>query len=211
MDRSIFHQESITYGQNEVHFLKYNKFDPDEHINVLTDPEVTRLQQMGSVKRKQEFVATRVLRNYLFGKETIFYNIQGAPYIESEGFISISHSKNIVSISFSKTFEVGIDIEEISDKIIRIAPKFVSRLEQNNIDLKSPTDLTKLWTGKEALYKLAKTEGLHFKDQLNLIQKSSDLWDGTIIKDNETIRTELNIFEKNNFMIAFNTIACEKK
>jgi 4'-phosphopantetheinyl transferase len=211
MSGTKFHQESISYGQNEVHFLKYNEFNPQEHLHVLTEPELKRLLQISNLKRQQEFIATRILRNALFGKETIFYNIQGAPYIESEGYISISHSKNIVSISFSKAFEVGIDIEEISDKIIRVAPKFVSDLEQLNIDINNPVQLTKLWTGKEALYKLAKTEGLHFKEQLNLIQKSADLWDGTIQTNHETIRTELNIFEKKNFMIAFNTIACEKK
>lgn len=68
---------------------------------------------------------------------------------------SLSHSKNIVAVSISD-FNVGIDVEECSRKLLKVKNKFL--LSDNNEEL-SLDLLAKLWTEKECKYK-AKFDGI---------------------------------------------------
>jgi 4'-phosphopantetheinyl transferase EntD len=62
---------------------------------------------------------------------------------------------------------VGIDVERVAEKLVRIAPKFLSESEKQH----GQTDLKRLctyWCAKEALYKLHGTRQLSFKDEINI-------------------------------------------
>ena len=69
----------------------------------------------------------------------------GKPVIDG-GYISISHSNGVVAVCFSKTVNVGIDIELIKDTI----PEHVSKL----LGEKNPPDFYKKWTEREAVIKV---------------------------------------------------------
>ena len=77
-------------------------------------------------KRKKEWLASRLLLNKINPNYSISYNKFGAPELNNECNISISHSKELVAISISKQ-QVGLDIEEISDKALRVSSKFISK------------------------------------------------------------------------------------
>jgi len=100
-------------------------------------------------KRKKEWIASRVLLNKINPNHSISYNEFGAPELNNNSYISISHSKGLVAIIISQQ-QVGIDIEEISEKALRVSTKFVST---NNLKALTAEKATLIWCCKEAIYK----------------------------------------------------------
>lgn len=189
--------------------MSFSDFEPLDYLDQLTSNEKERFFAFTNLQRKREFIATRILRHELFGFQHIHYDRVGAPYIEDEGFISISHSKNMVGIAFCKNFKVGLDIENIHPKIENIKHKFLSVDEIEHLNCNSPVELTKVWSGKESLYKISGRKGINFRTDLFLKKKSEEEWEGKIINHNEILTTELNIFELENRIISINTKSCE--
>jgi 4'-phosphopantetheinyl transferase len=156
------------------------------------------------LNRQQEFVATRVLRHQLFGYSHIHYNEHGAPFIEDEGFISISHAPGIVGLAISREFQVGLDIEPIRSKALALKTKFLSDAEAEHFDTGSELEMTKVWSAKETLYKLAGRKQLIFKTDLLLKKHSDALWEGRIINPTGNLKVELNIFVHESCVITVN-------
>ena len=129
----------------------------EELINLLPDISVSNYKH---IKRKKEFLATRLLLNHLDIKETIVYNNNCAPELNSGMHISISHSKNLVAIILS-TKKVGIDIENISKKAKNLSSKFICTESHPNL---TKEQATLIWCCKEAIYKW------HQKGNINFIK-----------------------------------------
>lgn len=202
-----FKQETLHIGSVSIHLLYYDVFDPGDYLDHLTEQETERYFSFTHIKRKMEFVATRFLRHRLFGFTHIHYNEVGAPYIEDEGFISISHAKGVVGIAFSKEFTVGLDLEKIDTRMVKLSPKFLSTLESETLDTTSPLEMTKVWSGKEALYKIAGRKGIIFSTELQLSQLSENLWSGRIYHGEIAVHTEISIFTIEDLVVSVNTNA----
>jgi len=100
-------------------------------------------------KRKKEHLTSRLLLNKINPNTTISYNEFGAPILDNNLHISISHSKNLVAIIISEQ-QVGMDIEAISEKALRLAPKFVSEKTRTTLNKEKAT---LIWCLKEAVFK----------------------------------------------------------
>ena len=111
-----------------------------------------------SEKRKKEHLVSRLLVNEICPTKTIIYNKFGAPELDNGTHISISHSKELVAVIISDK-KTGLDIEEISDKSLRLASKFVS--EKNLVKL-NKEKATLIWCIKEAIYKWHQQGGVDF-------------------------------------------------
>ena len=99
--------------------MHFNAFSPADYLDQLTEQEKERFFSFTNVNRQREFVATRILRHRLFGFQHIHYDEHGAPYIEDEGFISISHAPSTVGIALSKDFKIeSFNLLPISNKMI---------------------------------------------------------------------------------------------
>jgi 4'-phosphopantetheinyl transferase len=199
-----FNQDSIQLKNGIIHLLRFEPFNPMDFIDHLTPEETERFFSFNHLNRQQEFVATRVLRHQLFGFSHIHYNEHGAPYIEDEGFISISHAPGIVGLAICRDFQIGLDIEPLRPKALLLKDKFLSEEEKQLFNTESELEMTKVWSAKEALYKLAGRKQLIFKTDLLLSKLSADLWEGRIINPNAHLKVELNIFVKDEYVITVN-------
>jgi 4'-phosphopantetheinyl transferase EntD len=144
------------------------------------------------------------LRHQLFGFSHIHYNEHGAPFIENEGFISISHAPGIVGLAISRDFQIGLDIEPLRPKALLLKDKFLSDDERTHFDIHSELEMTKVWSAKEALYKLAGRKQIIFKTDLLLKKQSSSIWEGRIINPDAHLKVELNIFVQDGCVITVN-------
>jgi len=115
-------------------------------------------------KRKNEFLSSRFLLKELAPNATISYNKFGAPEIEGSNFISISHSKNITAIIISKK-KVGLDIEKINNKALRLSSKFISKNRHNPL---SKEKATLIWCCKEAIYKWHQKGNVNFVGDIKI-------------------------------------------
>jgi len=87
--------------------------------------------------------------------------------------ISISHTKGYAAVLLSKNHEVGIDIEYVSERVKRIADRFLRPDEQ----AENTIDLLLHWCAKEAIYKLYSELDLTFQ-QMKIVdlQPQSDFF-----------------------------------
>lgn len=204
-----FSIENIELYDSSLFFLMYDEFTPSSYTDALTDQEVCYFNNIRHLKRQREYIATRILRNSVFGKKTICYNEIGAPYIEGGNNISVSHSENTIGIAVNNSFKIGLDLETITPKAQRLHEKFLNEEEMENFDTSSATEMTKCWSAKEALYKLADRNGIDFRQEL-LIYKDAENWGGKIVNDTYIYSVDLHLFEFNNQIVTINTNKTER-
>lgn len=200
----MFHSEKIAFDHVEVHVLYYSDFDESEHLHNLLPDERKRLQTFRHPSRRREYIATRVLRSMVFGNVPISYNEWGAPMIEEEGYISISHANNVVGLAYNRWFQVGLDLEPIREKARLVCKKFLSVSERQLLNMEDALEMTKVWSGKEALYKLANRKQLIFSTELLLQKSSEELWKGQIVSREVIKFVDLMIVEHQDFVISVN-------
>jgi phosphopantetheinyl transferase len=199
-----FKFENIHKGTTLIYLLHYSEFDPMEFTDRLTPVEIERLIGFSHLSRKREFVATRILRNELFGAEHIHYDQNGAPYIEKEGFISISHSNTTAALAFNSSYPVGLDLELLNDKARRVHSKFLSLEEIQLFDTNSDEQMTQCWSAKECLYKLAGHKQIDFKKNLRLSPLDQHRYLGAIHYEQKIRSVEIDTFVKGNLIISIN-------
>lgn len=199
-----FEIEHITIGSSSIYLLHYSDFNPTEYLDRLTELELERYHTFSHIKRKREFVATRILRHQLFGFEHIHYDEHGAPYIDSEGFISVSHCNGSIGIALNKEFQVGLDLEVPRPQITQLADKFLSAHERDYFDISDPMELTKIWSAKEALYKLAGRKEIIFSKDLLLEDKDELSWNARILNKDHERKIKLHIFEHKGMIVTIN-------
>jgi len=183
--------------------LSYNDFDPYDFEKDLLPIEFNRLKSIQHEVKQREFVATRMLRNSIFGKDEITYDSIGAPHIGARKYISISHTTDIVGIAISD-FKIGFDLEPIRAKAIKLFPKFLHEEELAIFDTKSELEMTMAWSAKETLYKLAGRKEIIFKDDLRL-HKEGDNWVGTIHNPDAIIHVPLRVFDSGHNVLTINS------
>lgn len=204
-----FIQENIHLKKIEVHLMHYKAFIPSDYLDNLTDQERERYFSFTNINRQCEFVATRILRHRLFGFEHIHYDEHGAPYIENEGYISISHAPGVVGIALCKEFKVGLDLEPKRNKAKKLFPKFLSKNEIAELDVESEDEMTTAWSLKEVLYKLAGRKQIIFKTDLLIEKVAANHWSGTIINPDKKIKVEITTFVRNDLIICISSDSCK--
>ena len=132
----------------------------------LTSDELNILEKRKHSKKALEFLCSRLLlRLCKLDPNDLYYNEFGAPILKSGKFISISHCKNYVTLLLSNQ-SCGVDIETKRKQILNIKHKFLNPTDINNISVENISDITLIWTLKEAIYKLCQYPGIDFKDQI---------------------------------------------
>lgn len=169
------YSKSLIFEINEANFhfscIAITKIDLESEILA---EELEKYEQITNPRRKKEFQNVRYLRNLQIGKQAIRYDAIGKPNIKDKKiFISISHSKNFVA--FAHDFSpIGIDIEELSPRILKVWSRYLHPEEFAIFDTTSIFDLTVAWTIKEALFKLNTKTGIDFKNDLRIKSKEGN-------------------------------------
>jgi len=138
--------------------------------------DLVPVEQFGSEIRQREWLAVRLLVAEILGHPTrINYLRKGCPFLPDESFnISISHAKNWVGVQLLADKPAGLDMEIKSDKIRRIAPKFMNNIEIMNSD-DSLDYLYKVWCSKEVLFKVHQNGNVDFKRDLTISLGASSI------------------------------------
>lgn len=200
----------LSSGTTQIHLMGYDDFEPSNYIDTLSDVEYTRYATFKHIKRRREFIATRILRKRILGSQHILYNSIGAPFIEGVGFISISHSSHLVGLAFNENYMVGLDLETPRENILDIFPKFLAPVEKYSFDSTNKLEMTRVWSAKEALYKLAGRKKIIFKEELLLSKDESGSWQGKIINSDHTLSVQLDIFDHQGTVVSINSREIER-
>ena len=132
---------------------------------VLSEYSLKLLYQKKSEIQKKQFLAIRNIFKLLsIEDKEVKYDKAGKPIFSQNKILSISHSGNYAAVIISN-HHVGIDIEKISDKAMKIKDKFL------HIELNYPQELNNkislvYWNIKESIYKSVGITGIDFKKNI---------------------------------------------
>ena len=101
-----------------------------------TDRYARELHDMKSEARRLEYVAVRVLLKELLNKEVHIDHLpSGKPFlIDYDCNISISHTRGYVAVALHRVMEPGIDIEYYSERVKKVASRFMGVTEMKNVE-----------------------------------------------------------------------------
>jgi phosphopantetheinyl transferase len=189
--------------KSEIYLCKKAAWKLDS-IN-LFDKEYESFFALSNLKRQNEFLGVRHLRNQYNSALEIGYSEQGKPFfIDSSKHLSISHSKNYIALAISYNC-IGIDIEECDERIFRVANRFLSNSEKLILDLNSCEQLTIAWCVKEALFKLNDSIRIDFKKDIQIKEIKANSTVSAIMKQNsQWIEKELKYEAIDNLIMCYN-------
>ncbi len=176
----------------------------------LSDSEQERFNTFTAERRKKEFLATRILLDKLLkSKDEIIYpDISGKPGLKhSNKNISISHSVDFATLIISDK-KVGIDIEQTTRNIDRVASRFLHPTEKDFIQKQENQQNTKVlfWCGKEAIFKCTELQGIEFNKEIIIhpfeLNTTEGEFKATLYKNNQHFAYLLKYrFFKNNVIV----------
>jgi len=185
-----------------------------QHIAAHTNHTCTKkyrdsINGFGSPKRKIEWLATRALTSELLRQPfDIAYNEWGKPYLQNcDTSISISHSYNRIAVLLGKSESIGIDIEYMDGRIVKVARKFVADSELAAINpAHYITSLYIYWCTKEALFKLYGRGNLDFKNNLHVkpfdVSTNGNV-SAVIAKDGIETSYNFRYFVDNSYLVVY--------
>jgi len=140
-------------AENEEFFYDFLKLLPEDEWRIKNG----KLQKV----RLQKLACRAALAELLGDNEIgITYTDSGQPKLK-DYHISFSHTKTSVAVVLSKT-PVGIDIEELTPRILPLYPRFMSEREIADCDIHNLKELYYYWCAKEAMYKWVAKGNLDF-------------------------------------------------
>lgn len=132
------------------------------------------VENVGSASRRAEIIVTGLLVKELFGSDCEpEHEPSGKPFLRNSGRplpvadISVSHCRGAVAVAFVEKGRVGVDIEQVRDRVMRVKDRFLSSEELRFTGL-SVWLTTLAWTAKEALFKCIPESGVDFAGDLAL-------------------------------------------
>lgn len=192
-------KEILTNNEVKIKVLHYsNERVNSLDLSLLNTTEIDKFNSYGSEKRKLEFYFSRVLWQTFNINETICYKSTGKPIL-NKGFLSMSHSHQYIVICYSNTINVGIDVEMISEKINKVKSKFLHPKDRYD----SLTDLTQLWTIKEAFFKLFDGEDVFLMDDVYTEKLADTSYSELMLSKLHLKGTSHSIFMDENFIITY--------
>jgi 4'-phosphopantetheinyl transferase len=136
----------------------------------LNDNEKEIFSGFRNETRRKHWLSYRLLIRQMLGSHDVDvrYQKSGKPFMAApDGHISVTHSGCFSSVIYSRKVRVGIDIEKVHEKIVRVSHKFLSDAELTAIVQSSVhQQLVTMWAAKEALYKLYGRSSVDFREQL---------------------------------------------
>lgn len=131
----------------------------DELLELLPDSEKYRnqIERFIAPSRKLEWLSVRVLLFTLLGKEAdVAYATNGRPYLQNVlASVSISHTKGYVAVLLAApSCNPGIDIEQYSERVCKVAPRFM-HVEEHATEYAGTQTWSLLlhWSAKETMFK----------------------------------------------------------
>lgn len=142
-------------------------------------------------KGEKEILAVRALLYEMTHEESskrISHEPSGKPLLKGY-FISISHTKGYAAVIMSKTRNVAVDIEYVSDRVSKIVDKFIRSDEDSStieVQLKN-------WCAKETVYKYFSEEDLQYSEM-----RLHDLSSSHALVDDLKIKKTIDVFFDTN-------------
>jgi phosphopantetheinyl transferase len=132
---------------------------------------------MKSEEHQRGFLAVRMLLQHLgYTDYDLIYDEAGKPHLSDGKHISISHSHEFSCICISNKL-MGIDLEKLKEKTLKIAPRFMEVKHLENLSISEQMEkATVIWGVKESIFKIKNEKGISFPE--HIFEAEFDLKEG---------------------------------
>ena len=162
------YKEIILKDNAKLYLWKITEdIDVLKHAVKLNNSSQNRVDSMKSESHQKGFLSVRMLLQHIgYTDFDLYYDTFGKPHLTDGKHISISHSHTFSAVAIS-TRRIGLDIEQVKEKILKIASRFmdVSHLE-NLSETKKRIKATVIWGIKESIFKIKNIEGISFRNHI---------------------------------------------
>ena len=171
---------------------------------LLSENSLKLLNQRKSEIQKKQFLAIRnILSELSIDDRDMKYEESGRPYVMGGQNISLSHSDTYAAVILSDNV-VGIDIEIMNDRILKIKDKFLETELNYPEKLEVATALI-YWNIKESIFKAVPKKGVDFKKNilvlpLNMKKNTTKSW---FIDNDEIYSFETHFKISKKYTLAF--------
>ena len=87
--------------------------------------------------------------------------------MNGQGFVSLTHTRGYAAAIYHRELPVGIDLELIREKILRIGTRFLAESELNFLH-SLPAHYTMAWSAKESIFKCHGKKGVSLRENILL-------------------------------------------
>lgn len=144
-----------------------------EDLSFLSFREKLAMANISHEEKKQEWITARLAIYEALGALEVTYpgffkDAHGkSQSMNDKGYVSLSHTEGFAAAIYHELFPVGIDLELIRDKILRIGQRFLAREELDFLNLE-PKHYTMAWSAKESIFKCQGKRGVSFRENIFL-------------------------------------------
>lgn len=125
-------------------------------------------EQQHKAMHNTQFLSTRLLCYHYAGfAHPIIKDEFGKPHCDGL-HLSITHSHDYTAVIVSPKHKVGIDVERIDPRILKVAHKFMHPDEYFFNADEQVEGITLVWSAKETLYKVYSEREVIFKEELRI-------------------------------------------
>jgi len=164
-----------------------------------------------SGKRLQHLAGRNLLKELYpdFPIQDISISSSGKPIlIDGSYCFSISHTTEYVAAIVSNQFNVGIDIEKVSPKIIQVLKRFLSKSEQILLGYQNWAGVNEaeilMWCIKEAVFKWLGERGISFQKNIIILSINNDDRIGLVeVRKDTTLQIKINYLFLNNYCLVW--------
>ena len=195
----------------KVAVWRVSESEEDLHQNLnLSESSKKRLSSMKSETQRKCFLAVRqLLKTYQIEDAEVQYMQSGKPFLKNGTSISISHTGSYVAIALGFNVQVGVDIEQHREKILKIASRFtgegaVTTLENTADRIEK---LTAIWGAKESIYKILDRVGLSFKESIKIDDFTLESHHSSAWVDNDRFHFTFETFDNHTLVYTYQTKA----
>ena len=166
-------------------FFYQQNINETRHLAIwsITEPisffetEVKLAVDIQNEERKLQHLAVRLLFKLMMPEADLNKMMMadnGKPYLQGVPFhFSFSHCKGYAAVAVSDTDPIGIDIEIIHSRILKVAHKFLNEAEKELIaalpEIEQLQQTAFFWAAKEAMYKQNEQLGIDFAKDFNVL------------------------------------------
>lgn len=121
--------------------------------------------------RRQEILGERLLFRHVFGDADAGFDHRddGLPFVSNGVHISIAHTRGLLCLAVNRDHATGIDVERRGRRVLSVRDGFLNDTEKPW--LKADDELAHMaaWTMKEAMFKIAGTRDMDYRQELQLM------------------------------------------
>ena len=127
--------------------------------------------------------------------------------MNGQGFVSLTHTLGFAAAIYHRENPVGIDMDFVREKILRIGFRFLDEYELDFL-AKDPVHYTMAWSAKESIFKCQGKKGISFRD--NILLEPFDIHATTINgkiygTDFADHHFQVNVTVENNTVLTYTT------